>query len=136
MKEIKAYIRPGSLARIIDRLEAEGARELAVTRADAIGALAEAEDDRLRRGHKYHEQYSDVAKVEIVCADAEVERFVSVLQEGAAHGSIDDGRIFVLNVQAAVYMGNDGKHEEALLESGLMSRAASGPGVLEGQKTL
>lgn len=71
MKEIKAYVRPGPLADIIDRLEAQGARDLAVTRVDALGALAEAEDDRLRRGHKYRDQYSDMAKVEIVCAAAD-----------------------------------------------------------------
>ncbi len=109
MKEIKAYVRPGSLAQIIDRLEGEGARDLAVTRVDAIGALAEAEDDRLRRGHKYGEQYSDMAKVEIACADAEVERFVKVLKEASVNGVRSDGRIFVLNIEAAINFGDGRK---------------------------
>lgn len=81
------------------------ARDLAVTRVDAIGALAEAEDDRLRRSHKYGEQYSDMAKVEIVCADAEVERFVNVLKNAAVNGTSSDGRIFVLNIEAAINFG-------------------------------
>ena len=114
MKEIKAYVRPGPLADIIDRLEAQGARDLAVTRVDALGALADAEDDRLRRGHKYRDQYSDMAKVEIVCADAEVERFVRVLKEASANGARSDGRIFVLDVEAAISLGDDGEMKEAL----------------------
>jgi len=108
MKEIKAYVRPGPLAHIIHRLEEEGARDLAVTRVDALGALAEAEDDRLQRLHRYRGQYSDVAKVEIVCADADVERFVAVLRETSANGARGDARIFVLNVECAVESGNGG----------------------------
>jgi hypothetical protein len=36
MKEIKAYVRPGSLSGIIGRLEEEGARDLAVTHVDEM----------------------------------------------------------------------------------------------------
>lgn len=35
MKEIRAYVRPGPLAHIVDRLEADGARVLAVNRVAA-----------------------------------------------------------------------------------------------------
>ena len=108
MKEIKAYVRPGPLAHVIERLEEEGAHDLAVTHVDAIGALANTEDDCLQRDHKYREQYSDIAKVEIVCADAEVERFVNVLKQASANGAHADGRIFVLNVERAVNLGEDG----------------------------
>jgi nitrogen regulatory protein PII len=114
MKEIKAYVRPGPLAQVIDRLEKEGARDLAVTRVDAIGALANTEDDGLQREHKYREHYSDVAKVEIVCADADVDRFVAVLRDASANGARSDGRIFVLNVEQAVNVGDDGGKKEAL----------------------
>lgn len=107
MKEIQAYVRPGPLAQIIERLEAEGARDLAVARVDAIGALAATEDDCLRRGNKYREQYADMAKVEIVCADTEVERFVNVLKQASVNGAHNDGRIFVLNVEAAINLGDD-----------------------------
>lgn len=102
MKEIKAYIRPDRLAEIISRLEAQGARDLTVTRVDAIGALADAERDRLRLFRSYNEKYSDIAKVELVCADAEVDQYVGVLREASCTGERGDGRIFVLNVERAV----------------------------------
>ena len=46
MKEIKAYVRLGSLARVIDCLEEERARDLAVTHVRAIGALGNTEEWR------------------------------------------------------------------------------------------
>ena len=54
MKEIKAYVRPERLSSIVSRLEQEGARDLTVTRVDAIGALADTEKDRLRFFRNYH----------------------------------------------------------------------------------
>jgi nitrogen regulatory protein PII len=97
MKEINAYVRPGSLAHLIDRLETEGTRDFAVTRVDATGTLANTEDDCLRRDHKYQEQYADV------------DRFVNVLREASANGAHGDGRIFVLNIEQAVNLGDAGK---------------------------
>lgn len=114
MKEIKAYVRPGLLADIIERLEAEGALDLTVSRVDAIGALADAEEDRLRRGHKYRDQYADIAKVEIVCADAEVDRFVSVLREAPINGARGEGRIFVLNIERTLSLGEGRERHEGL----------------------
>ena len=114
MKEIKAYVRPERLTNVISRLEQEGARDLTVTRVDAIGALADAEKDRLRFFRNYAEKYSDIAKVEIVCADAEVNRFVSVLRETSYTGERGDGRIFVLNIERAVNIRSGEEGEKAL----------------------
>ena len=114
MKEIKAYVRPERLANVVSRLEQEGARDLTVTRVDAIGALADTEKDRLRFFRNYAEKYSDIAKVEIVCADAEVNRFVGVLRETSYTGERGDGRIFVLNVERAVNIRTGEEGEKAL----------------------
>ena len=114
MKEIKAYIRPDRLEGIIARLEAEGARDLTVTRVDAIGALADGEKDRLRLIRSYNERYSDIAKIELVCADPEVDRFVGVLKELSGTGERGDGRIFVLNVERSVNIRTGQEGERAL----------------------
>ena len=111
MKEIKVYVRPGPLADIIDRLEAQGAHDLAITRVDAIGALANTEENCLQRSHKYREEYSDIAKLELVCADADVDRFVAVLRDASLGDAGGDGRIFVLNVEAAINLNNDDEQE-------------------------
>lgn len=107
MKEIKAYVRLGPLVQVIDRLEDEGARDLAVTHVRACGALAATELERLQRVHAYRNEYADVAKVEIVCADDEVERFVNALKEASVNGARGNGRIFVLNIEQAVQLDGD-----------------------------
>lgn len=110
MKEIQAYVRPRPLAHIIERLQQEGARGLTVTHVDAIGALADSEDNCLQRLHRYRNQHADIAKVEIVCPDAEVDRFVSVLREASCTGELGDGRIFVLDIKRAIniHTGEEG----------------------------
>lgn len=112
MKEIKAYVRPGPLTELISRLEDEGVCDLSVTHVDAIGALANTEDDCLQRSHRYRGQYSDVAKVEIVCADADVDRFVAVLRDASLNGAARSGRILVLNVEAAINLSDGGEQKE------------------------
>lgn len=114
MKEIKAYVRPERLANVVSRLEQEGARDLTVTRVDAIGALADTEKDRLRFFRNYAEKYSDIAKVEIVCTDAEVNRFVNVLRETSCTGERGDGRIFVMNVERTVNIRTGDEGDKAL----------------------
>jgi nitrogen regulatory protein P-II 1 len=114
MKEIKAYVRPDRLASIVSRLEQEGARDLTVTRVDAIGALADTEKDRLRLFRNYSEKYSDIAKIEIVCADTEVNCFVGVLREASYTGERGDGRIFVVNVERAINIRTGDEGEKAL----------------------
>lgn len=114
MKEIKAYVRPDRLSGIVSRLEQEGARDLTVTRVDAIGALADPEKDKLRLFRNYAEKYSDIAKIEIVCLDDEVNRFVAVLKETSYTGERGDGRIFVVNVERAVNIRTGVEGETAL----------------------
>lgn len=114
MKEIKAYVRPDRVPGIVSRLEEKGVRDLTVTRVEAIGALADAERDRLRLFRNYAEKYSDVAKIEIVCADAEVEGFVSVLREASYTGERGDGRIFVFNIERAINIRTGDEGEKAL----------------------
>ena len=114
MKEIKAYVRPDRLTNIVSRLEQEGARDLTVTRVDAIGALADSEKDRLRFFRNYSEKYSDIAKIEIVCADSEVDRFVAVLRETSYTGERGDGRIFVVDVERAINIRTGEEGEKAL----------------------
>lgn len=114
MKEVKAYVRPEQLSNVVSRLEQEGAQDLTVTRVDAIGALADVEKDRLRLCRSYSEKYSDIAKIEIVCTDAEVDRFVEVLREASYTGERGDGRIFVLNVERAVNIRTGMEGEKAL----------------------
>ncbi len=115
MKEIQAFISPSRMATVLARLEAEGARDLAVTRVDALGALAGAEDDCLRSVRPDGEESSRLAKIEIVCAETDAERFVSVLREASGSGRNAGGRVFVVNVERALDLRAEAEEEPALL---------------------
>lgn len=102
MKEIKAYIRPLALEAAIRQLEDAGARDITVIRVDAIGAMADAAEEEHRFIRRYAPKYSAVAKLEIVCRDSDVSRFVEVIRQTAHTGAPGDGRIFVSDISAAL----------------------------------
>lgn len=114
MKEIKAYVKEELLANVLGRLEEEGARDLTVFHVVAVGALADAEQFSMNVFRRRWERYSDVAKVEIVCADSDVDRFVRVLREPSCTGKQGDGRIFVLNIERAINIRSGEEGEKAL----------------------
>ena len=114
MKEIKAYIRPNFLENTIKKLEEEGARDITVLRVDAIGTLADYEDDRRHMIRKYEEKYSKIAKLEIVCRDEEAEKYMSIIQKHAYFGEHGDGRIFLAPIERAINIRTGEQNEEAL----------------------
>jgi len=114
MKEIKAYIRPTYIDSTIENLEREGVRDITVIRVDAIGALADYDDNRRHLVRKYAEKYSNIAKLEIVCQDDEAERFMRIIQKHAYFGEPGDGRIFLSPVLRAINIRTGAEDEEAL----------------------
>jgi nitrogen regulatory protein PII len=114
MKEIKAYVRPGQLDSIIGHLEEAGAKDITVIRVDAFGSLLNGELAERRLVKRYEEKYSRVAKLEIICTDAEASRFMRIIQEYGRTGDPGDGRVFLTNVEAAMNI-RTGKEGEAAL---------------------
>jgi len=114
MKEIKAYVRPVKLGTILHELEVAGARDVTVIRVDAIGVIADPEQDRRRFVRAYAERYSAVAKLEIVCRDEKAEPFVRIIQEHARTGAPGDGRIFVSAIERTVNIRSGQEGPEAL----------------------
>jgi nitrogen regulatory protein PII len=114
MKELKAYIRPDLLERVIGSLEEAGARDITVIRVDVLGALADAELNHRRLVRRYAEKYSRAAKLEIVCTDEEAARFAAVLLQHAHTGASGDGRIFVTTIERALNIRTSQEGEQAL----------------------
>lgn len=114
MKEIKAYVRPNFLDGTIEALEEAGARDMTVIRVDAIGALADYEQDRWHVLRKYSSKYSALAKIELVCRDDEAAQFVEVIREHCHTGERGDGRIFVSDIASVVNIRTGKTGEKAL----------------------
>jgi len=114
MKEIKAYIRIVGIDNLIAHLEDAGAKDITITRVDALGDLADFEFDRWHIIRRYAETYFRVAKIEIVCTDEQAETLVEIIKEKAHTGEKGDGRIFVADIDAAVNIRTGRRGREAL----------------------
>jgi len=118
MKEIKAYVRPETLGTLVKRLEGAGAKDMTVIRVDALAALADwragIEGDFWQGTGKFDGKYSKIAKLDIVCRDADVSRFLETIRTSCCTGQKGDGRIFVSNVEWAVNIRTGQQDEEAL----------------------
>lgn len=114
MKEIKAYIRPGFVDRVVEALEKAGAKDMTVVRADALGPLADIGADQHHFIRKYTDKYSTAAKLELVCRQENVARFVETIRSHAHTGQLGDGRIFVTSVEQAVNIRSGETGAEAL----------------------
>lgn len=100
MKEIKAYIRPSMADRVISALELAGVSGMTIIDVSTLGKWIDPESSKL--SIEYCERYCNSVKVELVCADNDLEKFVNIILEKAHTGSKGDGKIFISEISDAV----------------------------------
>jgi len=88
--------------------------DITVVKVDALGNLVDPDEARYHLLRKYLEKYSTVSKIEIVCRDDEVDRFVEVIRDFARTGERGDGRVFVGEIVRTVQIRTGKEGEEAL----------------------
>lgn len=112
MKEIKAYIRPDKIDSVIHELEIAGTKGMTVIDVSTIGGWADSENVKLSL--KYCERYSSSVKIELVCPDDDLEKFVKVILDNAHTGSKGDGKIFVSDIMESISIRTKKRGAEAL----------------------
>lgn len=112
MKEIKAYIRPDKIDGVIHELEIAGTKGMTVIDVSTIGGWADSENVKLSL--KYCERYSSTVKIELVCPDDDLEKFVKVILDNAHTGSKGDGKIFVSDIMDSISIRTKKRGAEAL----------------------
>jgi len=100
MKEIKAYIRPSMIERVISALEIAGVPGMTIIDVSTLGKWIDPGSSKL--SIEYCERYCSSVKVELVCADDDLEKFVKIILEKAHTGSKGDGKIFVSNITESI----------------------------------
>ena len=115
MKEIKAYIRRHRVNDVIEALQKAGAPGITVVEVHPVGY---GYDPNFFESHAFSvtERYAhwDVVKLEVVCADRDVEKLIQVVEEQSRTGGKGDGRIFVSEVLDAVRIRDGMRGGEAL----------------------
>lgn len=112
MKEIKAYIRPSMADRVISALELAGVPGMTVIDVSTLGKWTDPERSKLSM--EFCEKYCTAIKIELVCSENELEKFVNVILEKAFTGQKGDGKIFVSEITDAYSIRTKKQGTEAL----------------------
>ena len=100
MKKIEAIFKPFKLDEVREALSEVGITGLTVTEVKGFGR--QRGHTELYRGAEYVVDFLPKVKVEIVVADAMVERSIDAIIKAARTGKIGDGKIFVTSVEQVV----------------------------------
>ena len=100
MKKVEAIIKPFKLDEVREALSELGVTGLTVTEVKGFGR--QKGHTELYRGAEYVVDFLPKVKVEVIVADALVDRAIEAVIKAARTGKIGDGKIFVTNVEQVV----------------------------------
>ena len=112
MKKIEAYIKPFKLDEVKEALMEAGIGGMSVIEAKGFGR--QRGHTELYRGSEYQVDFLPKLKIEVVAADADVERVVKAIISSARTGQIGDGKIFISHVEDAIRVRTGESGEEVL----------------------
>jgi len=112
MKKIEAIIKPFKLDEVKEALQEVGLQGITVTEAKGFGR--QKGHTELYRGAEYVVDFLPKVKVEIVLADALLDKAVEAIQTAAKTGRIGDGKIFVSDVLDAIRIRTGETGDEAV----------------------
>ena len=100
MKLIEAIVKPFKLDEVREALSELGVTGLTVTEVKGFGR--QKGHTELYRGAEYVVDFLPKVKVEVVIADALVDRAIEAIVKAARTGKIGDGKIFVTAVEQVI----------------------------------
>lgn len=112
MREIKLYIRKERVDAVVHALRAAGVGQMTVSHVHTLGSLTD--PGHVRISFETGTTYTEHAKLEFVCSEADVEVLVAVITDTARTGDPGDGIIFVSPVERAVRIRSGAEGREAL----------------------
>lgn len=112
MYKIEAILQPSKLDAVKDALTEIGVEGLTILEARGHGR--QKGHTEFYRGREYSVDVLPKIKIELVVADAMVERTVQAIIQAARTGKIGDGKIFLSRVDEAIRIRNDERGETAL----------------------
>lgn len=112
MVKIEAVIRPQRLDEVKSSLDELGVTGMTVT--EVRGSGKQKGYTQHYRGAEYTVNLIQKLKIEIVCADEEVDRIVNAIATAARTGEIGDGKIFLIPVMDAIRIRTSERGSEAV----------------------
>jgi nitrogen regulatory protein PII len=112
MKMVIAVIKPFKLEEVREALTAVGVQGLMVSEVKGYGR--QSGHTEIYRGAEYVVNFVPKVKLELVVPDPAVTRVVDTIATTAKTGKIGDGKIFVVDVEAAMRVRTGETGEDAL----------------------
>ena len=112
MKMVMAIIKPFKLDDVREALSEVGVTGVTVTEVKGFGR--QKGHTELYRGSEYVVDFLPKVKVEVVVADALLEKAMDAIVKAARTGKIGDGKIFVFNVDQVVRIRTGETGEDAV----------------------
>lgn len=112
MKKIEAVIKPFKLDEVKDALNAIGIQGMTVTEVKGFGR--QKGHVELYRGAEYDISFIPKVKIEVVVAEAMVEKVVSTIMDKAKTGKIGDGKIFITKLEDIIRIRTGERGETAI----------------------
>ncbi len=112
MKLVMAIIKPAKLEAVREALVDAGITGL--TSSEVSGFGRQKGHTEIYRGAEYAISFVPKTKVEVAVTDAQVDTAIEAIKTAANSGNIGDGKIFVLDLGAAVRIRTGESGDEAL----------------------
>ena len=109
LKELKTFVRPDTVAGLVEALKEAGVTRFWVSHVHSIGAGVDPEDFRL--SFEDGGTYMEKVKVEFLAEESEVERLTGIIRGCGCTGHRGDGVVVVTDVAGVVNVrtGDHGK---------------------------
>ena len=118
-KEIKAYIQRWQVNIVVKALQKAKVPGISIVEIHPVGYGCEPNYfDQAFESEDVLKRYSNlsVVKLEVICCDADADRFVQTIRQTACTQSRGDGRIFVSDVIRAVRIRDGVEGDQALIQ--------------------
>ena len=112
MKKLEVIIRPERLEVVRQAMEAVGYPGITLTEAEGHGKQKGMTQQW--RGETYRVAFLPKMKLEIVIADADLEKTIQAVTKAARTGAVGDGKIFVSDVRDVVRIRTGERGEQAI----------------------
>lgn len=112
MKKVEAIIKPFKLDDVREAMSDIGITGMTVTEVKGFGR--QKGHTELYRGAEYVVDFLPKMRLEVVIADADVDRCVEAITQAAKTGKIGDGKIFVTDVERVVRIRTGEEDENAI----------------------
>jgi nitrogen regulatory protein P-II 1 len=114
MREIKGFVRVNVVDRVVQALEAAGIANITIIDVRAIWTSLRGGPRDLHYSMKFAERYMNVAKIETLVRDGDVEQVIDIIRTAARTGRPGDGVVYAVPAESVVHI-RTGRRDDAAI---------------------